>query len=107
MEQDVFRDAWFVDCAQSGVVSAADSHLTSRDELQRAQSDLEIGGVGLELVESASDGGLELRGVLAGRAVRRDLVELGGTHVGGCRRKFGSVVDLQRTVPKCAATFGG
>jgi len=64
------------------LVSAA-SYLTGRDELQRAESDLEVGSVGLEIVESASNAGLQLGGVLAGRAVHRDLVELGGTHVGG------------------------
>lgn len=68
------------------VSMASNSHLTGRDEMQRPESDLEIGSALLEIVESASDAGLQLRGVLAGRAVRRDLVELRGTHVGGgCR----------------------
>ena len=66
--------------------SSANSHLAGRDELQRPEGDLEIGSVGLEVVESTSNAGLQLRGVLAGRAVRRDLVELRGGHFGGCRR---------------------
>lgn len=73
--------------------SSANSHLAGRDELQRPEGDLEIGSVGLEVVESASNAGLQLRGVLAGRAVRRDLVELRGGHFGGCRRWSGWMRD--------------
>lgn len=58
------------------------SYLAGGDELQRAQSDLEVGSVGLEVVESTSDAGLELRGVLPRRAVGSDLVQGGGRHLG-------------------------
>lgn len=56
------------------------SYLLGRDELQRSESSLEVGSAGLEVVEGTSDAGLELRGVLAGGRVRRDLVERGGRH---------------------------
>lgn len=58
------------------------SYLAGRDELQRAESDLEVGSVGLEIVESTSDAGLELRGVLSRGAVGSDLVEGGRRHLG-------------------------
>lgn len=58
------------------------SHLAGRDELQRAQSDLEIGSVGLEVEESLSNVLLELGGVLPRRAVGSDLVQ-GLAHLGG------------------------
>lgn len=61
-------------------VSRFDSYLLGRDELQRSEGSLEVGGAGLEVVEGTSDAGLELRGVLAGGRVRRDLVELGRRH---------------------------
>lgn len=61
------------------------SYLAGRDELQRAESSLEVGSVGLKVVEGASDGGLKLRRVLARGAVGRDLVELRGRHFGDCR----------------------
>ncbi|KUI59297.1 hypothetical protein VP1G_11067 [Cytospora mali] len=51
-----------------------------RDELQRSESDLEIGSVGLEIVESTSDAGLELRRVLARGRGGDDLVQLRGGH---------------------------
>ena len=51
------------------------SYLTGGDELQRAQGDLEVGGVGLEVEQSLSNALLELRGVLPRGAVGRDLVE--------------------------------
>lgn len=54
-----------------------DSYLLGRDELQRAEGSLEIGSVRLEVVESTSNAGLELRGVLARGRVGRDLVEGG------------------------------
>ncbi|KAL1843534.1 hypothetical protein VTJ49DRAFT_1127 [Mycothermus thermophilus] len=66
--------------------SWASSHLTGRDELQRPESRLEVGSVGLEVVEGAGNGLLDLGGVLAARAVGRDLVEGRRAHVGGCRR---------------------
>lgn len=56
------------------------SYLLGRDELQRSEGSLEVGSAGLEVVEGTSDAGLELRGVLAGGRVRRDLVERGGRH---------------------------
>lgn len=65
------------------------SHLTGRDELQGAQGDLEVSGVGLEVVESLSNALLELGGVLPRRAVGGDLVKGLGGHFGG---------DAQRTV---------
>jgi hypothetical protein len=55
--------------------STAVSHLTGRDELQRSQGNLEIGSVGLEIVESTSDLGLKLGRALPRRAVGRDLVQ--------------------------------
>lgn len=61
------------------------SYLTGVDELKGAESALEVGSVGLKVVEGASDGGLKLRGVLARGAVGRDLVELRGRHFGDCR----------------------
>lgn len=59
------------------------SHLTGRDELQRSEGDLEIGGVGLEVVESLSDAGLKLGGVLPRGAVGSDLVKGLGAHFDG------------------------
>jgi hypothetical protein len=53
--------------------------------LKWSQCGLEVGGVGLEVIESASDAGLELGWLLAGWARGRDLVE--GTHGCGCREK--------------------
>ena len=68
---------------------SSSSHLTGRDDLQRPEGGLDVGGVLLELVQSLGDAGLQLAGVLARRAVGRDLVELGGRHVGD-----GLVVDV-------------
>ena len=59
------------------------SHLTGRDELQRSEGDLEIGGVRLEVVESLSDAGLKLGGVLPRGAVGSDLVKGLGAHFDG------------------------
>lgn len=61
------------------------AYLSSRDELERTKSALQVGGVGLEVVEGSSNAGLELRWLRTGRAVRRDLVE--GTHVCWCCRE--------------------
>lgn len=58
------------------------SYLAGRDELQRSESDLEIGSVGLEIVQSTSNAGLQLGGVLPRRAVVGDLVQGGGRHLG-------------------------
>lgn len=59
------------------------SHLTGRDDLQRSQGNLEVGGVGLEVEESLSDAGLKLGGVLPRRAVGSDLVKGLGAHFDG------------------------
>lgn len=58
------------------------SHLAGRHELQRAQGNLEVGRVGLEVVQSTSNAGLQLRGRSPRRAVRRNLVQLRGAHSG-------------------------
>ena len=76
-------------CRPVGMWYFSSSHLTGRDELQGAQGDLEVSGVGLEVVESLSDALLELGGVLPRRAVGGDLVQGLGGHFGG---------DAQRTV---------
>ena len=57
------------------------SHLSRRDELQRPEGDLEIGSVGLEIVQSTGNALLQLGGVLPRGAVGGDLVQ-GGRH--GC-----------------------
>ena len=62
------------------------AHLSCARELQWSECSLQVGGVGLEVVQSTSNAGLELRGALAGRAVRRDLVE--GTHDCWCCREI-------------------
>lgn len=59
------------------------SHLTGRDELQRSQGNLEVGGVGLEVEESLGDARLELGGVLPRGAVGSDLVKGLGAHLDG------------------------
>jgi hypothetical protein len=59
------------------------AHLSRVRELQWSECGLQVGGVGLEIVESASDAGLELRWVRARWARGRDLVE--GAHDCGCR----------------------
>ena len=46
--------------------------------MKGSQCGLQVGGVGLEIIESASDAGLELGWLLARWARGRDLVE--GTH---------------------------
>ena len=46
---------WF-----QSLFGSSDSHLASRDDLQRSQSNLEVGCVGLEIVERLSDALLEL-----------------------------------------------
>ena len=64
-----------------GDLCSSESHLTGRDELQRAQGDLQIGSVRLEVVQSLSDALLELRGVGPRGAVGGDLVEGGAGHL--------------------------
>lgn len=57
--------------------------------MKRAERDLEVGGVGLKVVESSRDAGLQLGGALARRARGRDLVE--GAHgCDGCRWRIGN-----------------
>lgn len=69
------------------VVCSWSSHLAGRDDLQRSQGNLEVGSVGLEVVESLSNVLLELGGVLPRRAVGGDLVQgLGAHFVGGAQR---------------------
>lgn len=53
------------------------SHLSCVDELQRSEGDLQIGSVGLEIVQSTGDVLLQLGGVLPRRAVGGDLVQRG------------------------------
>jgi len=59
------------------------AHLSCGNELKGSQCGLQVGGVGLEVIESASDAGLELGWLLARWARGRDLVE--GAHDCGCR----------------------
>jgi hypothetical protein len=61
------------------------AHLSCGNELKGSQCGLQVGGVGLEVIESASDAGLKLGWLLAGWACGRDLVE--GTHICGCREE--------------------
>lgn len=62
--------------------SVSCSHLASRDKLQRSQGNLEVGSVGLEIVESLSNLLLKLGRVLPRRAVGGDLVQGLGAHLG-------------------------
>lgn len=55
------------------------AHLSGRNDLKWSQRSLQVGSVGLEIVQSTSNAGLELRWALAGWAVGRDLVE--GAHI--------------------------
>ena len=60
------------------------AYLSCIDELKRTESGLQVGGVGLEVIESASNAGLEFGWVRTGWALGRDLLE--GSHLGvGCR----------------------
>lgn len=77
-----------------------DSYLAGRGELQRTKGGLQVLGVALEIEESASDGGLQLGGVLPGGRVEGNLVD--GRHdcdgEGGlseCRRR--GVISLSRS----------
>ena len=60
--------------------SSCISHLSGRDELKRAQGDLQVGSVGLEVIESLSNALLELGGVLPRGASGLDLVQRGAAH---------------------------
>ncbi len=62
--------------------------------MKRSQCGLQVGGVGLEVVESASDVGLELGWLLTRWARGRDLVE--GTHGCGCREE-GRLLDFRKS----------
>lgn len=75
------------------------SYLAGGDELQRPEGAAHVWDVALELEESIGNVGLDLRGVLARRAVRRNLVEGLGGHSGGyCRReRRDSGGDVQRS----------
>jgi hypothetical protein len=55
------------------------AHLSCRYNLKGSESRFQVGGVGLQIIESAGDAHLELRRVLARWARRSDLVE--GAHV--------------------------
>lgn len=50
------------------------SHLSGRDELQGPEGNLEVGSVGLEIVQSTGNVLLQLGGVLPRGAVGGDLV---------------------------------
>lgn len=87
------------------------SHLTGRDELQRSESDLEVGSVCLEIVQSTSNAGLQLGGVLPRRAVGGDLVQR-GRHAGrrgegNCRQEFGLFLDGRHEVDECPGLVWG
>jgi len=57
------------------LLSVANIELTGRDELQRSQSSLQVGGVGLKFVEGSCDLCLQLRGLRPRGAVVCDLVD--------------------------------
>lgn len=57
------------------------SHLSRGDELKGSQGDLQVGSVGLEVIESLGDALLELGGLLPRGAAGVDLVD--GTHFRG------------------------
>lgn len=67
--------------------------------MKGSEGRLQVGGVGLEIVESASDAGLELGGVLARWARGRDLVE--GAH--DCWLTRG-VLELEFEIVKLASS---
>lgn len=70
-----------MDCVDS-------SYLAGRHELERAECALQVWDVGLKVVESIGDAGLNLRGRLPRWAVWRDLVQGGGRHgVAVCRKR--------------------
>jgi hypothetical protein len=62
-------------CVPPGDINALLAHLSCVCELKGSECSLQVSGVGLEVVESASNVGLQLRRLLTGRAVRRNLVE--------------------------------
>lgn len=54
------------------------SHLSGGDELQRSEGNLQVGSVRLEIVQSASNAGLQLGRVVARGAVGGNLVDRHG-----------------------------
>lgn len=80
-------------------------YLAGRHELQRPQGTAHVWDVGLELVQRICDAGLDLRGVLARRAVAGDFVKSGGhgegcaVDVRWCRRKVGCLTS------RCSKVF--
>ena len=54
------------------------AHLSCRNELKWSESDFEVGGIGLQVVERTGDAGLKLGRVLTRWARGRDLIE--GAH---------------------------
>ena len=57
------------------VLGRSFAHLSCADKLQRTQGRLQVRGVGLEIVKSTSNAGLELSRVGVRRTRRRDLVD--------------------------------
>jgi len=51
------------------------AHLSGVDELQWSQSSLEVGGVGLEVIEGAGDARLQFGGLGMAGGVEGDLVD--------------------------------
>ena len=82
-------------------MGSSSSYLACGHELKRAERDLEVGRVGLEVVESSRDAGLQLGGALARGARGRDLVE--GAHgCGGCRwEDWERRCEIQKTIFFC------
>jgi hypothetical protein len=73
-------EGWDGDKDDNCLLAVANFNLSCGNELKRSECGLEICGIGLEIVQSTSNAGLKLRGVLARWARGRDLVE--GAH--GC-----------------------
>lgn len=72
------------------------AHLSCARELQWSECSLQVGGVGLEIIESASNAGLELRRALAGRAVSRNFVESTHDFAGVVVRSSGKLFEISR-----------
>jgi len=71
-------EGWDGDKDDNSLLAVANFDLSGGDDLKRAESGLEVGGVALKVVKSTSNAGLELAGLRARWAVGRDLVD--GTH---------------------------
>jgi len=71
---------WDGDKDDNSLLAVANFNLSCVDELKWAKGGFQIGSVGLEVVESASDAGLKLRWACSAWARGRDLVEC--THGG-------------------------